>query len=558
MKKVGLSILFISFLTLANAQALFEGGTAFTRADSLRGTLTPLRTCYDVVFYDLYVDVNHKDQSLIGNNTIVFKTMADFEQLQVDLSSKLEIDSIVYNKKQLKYTREFNAVFIKFPATVKKGGVERIKIYYHGFPTVAKMAPWDGGLVFSVDKDGKPWLAVACEGIGASAWWPCKDHLSDEPDSMAISGPAPKGLQFISNGRLRKSYNLKDGREVNSWFVSYPINSYNATYYIGNYENFSDTYTSPTGKKLDLDYYVMPYNIDKARKQFEEVKPMMKCFEQYFGPYPFWKDGYKLVESPYLGMEHQSAIAYGNDYKNGYAGIDFSGYGLQYDFIIIHESGHEWWGNNITMADMADMWISEGFCTYSEVVYVECRYGPKDALKYINYKKKSVENDRPVIGAYGVNNEGSGDMYNKGALMIHTLRAVINNDKLFFDILLGLQKDFSLKQVTTDDIVNYYNTKTGLNLTPIFNQYLKYTAIPAFEYTLKTSGDKTQFMYRWKADVKDFAMPVDVFVAYGGKEAPRRITPTTDWQTMVLMGEGIAPTIKVDTDHYYIKVSKPE
>jgi aminopeptidase N len=281
---------------------------------------------------------------------------------------------------------------------------------------------------------------------------------------------------------------------------------------------------------------------------------MMKCFEQFFGPYPFWNDGYKLVESSYLGMEHQSAIAYGNGYKNGYAGMDFSGYGLKYDFIIIHESGHEWWGNNITMSDMADMWISEGFCTYSEVVYVECRYGPKDALKYINNKKKSVENDKPIIGAYGVNNEGSGDMYNKGALMIHTLRSVINNDKLFFDIMLGLQKDFGLKQVTTDDIVNYYNTKTGLNLTPVFNQYLKYTNIPTFEYSLKTNGDKTTFRYRWNTDVKDFAMPLDIFIIDTGKESLRRITPTSEWQTMVLMGEGIAPTIKVDTDHYYIKV----
>jgi aminopeptidase N len=374
---------------------------------------------------------------------------------------------------------------------------------------------------------------------------------------MAISGPAPKGLQFISNGRLRKSYNLKDGCEVNSWFVSYPINTYNATYYIGNYENFSDTYTSPTGKKLDLDYYVMPYNIDKAKKQFAEVKPMMKCFEQYFGPYPFWNDGYTLVESSYLGMEHQSAIAYGNDYKNGYFGVDFSGYGLQYDFIIIHESGHEWWGNNITMADMADMWISEGFCTYAEVVYVECRYGAKDALKYINHKKKSVENDKPIIGAYGVNNEGSGDMYNKGALLIHTLRSVINNDKLFFDIMYGLQKDFNLKQVTTADVVNYYNTKTGMNLTPIFDQYLKYTDIPAFEYRIITNGDKSTLSYRWKADVKGFAMPLDVTIKKGASAENNRLQVTTDWQNLSLTGVGANYIIEPDVLHYYINVTQP-
>lgn len=550
MKKYLTTIALALAVSTVLGQQLFDAPKAFTRADSLRGSLTPLRTCYDVVHYDLYVDVNAADKSIAGRNTITFKAVTDFNRLQIDLSDKLTIDSILYKGKPLKFTREFNAVFIDIPG-IKKGSIEKFKVVYHGNPIVAKMPPWDGGLVFSVDTNGKPWMGVACEGIGASIWWPCKDHLSDEPDSMAISGPAQKGLKFISNGRLRNTFKLKDGRTVYRWAVTYPMNTYNATYYIGDYMNIKDVYTSPTGKKLDLNYYVLPYNEDKARKQFAEVKPMLECFEKYFGPYPFWNDGYKLVESSYLGMEHQSAIAYGNGYQNGYSGYDISGIGLQYDFIIIHESGHEWWGNNITMADMADMWISEGFCTYSEVVYVECRWGTDKALQYINKKKRSVENKEPIIGVYGVNNEGAGDMYNKGALMIHTLRSIINNDKLFFEILLGMQKDFGLKQVNTTDIVNYFNTKTNLDLTKVFDQYLRYTQIPTLEYSTVFADGKTVIKYRWKADVAGFNMPVDVFVA-GIKE---RLTPTADWQSLQVL-ENQPVTFKVDTDHYYINLSE--
>lgn len=420
------------------------------------------------------------------------------------------------------------------------------------------MAPWDGGLVFSKDENNKHWMGVACEGIGASTWWPCKDHLSDEADSMDISGPAPKGLQFISNGILKSTTSLPDGRELNRWHVSYPMNNYNATYYIGDFEHFSETYQNPNGKKLDLNYYVLPYNMEKAQKHFAEVKPMMECYEKFFGPYPFWNDGFKLVESPYLGMEHQSAIAYGNGYKFGYAGMDFSGFGLKSDFIIVHESGHEWWGNHVTMADMADMWISEGFCTYAEVVYVECRWGPEKALKYANNKKASVENDKPIIGAYGVNNEGSGDMYNKASLMIHTLRSVINNDKLFFDILLGLQTEFGMKQIATADVVNYYNTKTGMDLTPIFNQYLRYVNIPVFEYRLDARGPKTVLAYRWKVDVPEFAMPLDVFIVLNGKEVKQHLTPTSNWQRLPLSGLEGTITLKADTEHFYIKASQVE
>lgn len=550
MKKYLTTIALALAVSTVFGQQLFDAPKAFTRADSLRGSLTPLRTCYDVVHYDLYVDVNAADKSIAGRNTITFKAVTDFNRLQIDLSDKLTIDSILYKGKPLKFTREFNAVFIDIPG-IKKGSIEKFKVVYHGNPIVAKMPPWDGGLVFSVDTNGKPWMGVACEGIGASIWWPCKDHLSDEPDSMAISGPAQKGLKFISNGRLRGTFKLKDGRTVYRWAVTYPMNTYNATYYIGDYMNIKDVYTSPTGKKLDLNYYVLPYNEDKARKQFAEVKPMLECFEKYFGPYPFWNDGYKLVESSYLGMEHQSAIAYGNGYQNGYSGYDISGIGLQYDFIIIHESGHEWWGNNITMADMADMWISEGFCTYSEVVYVECRWGKDKALQYINKKKRSVENKEPIIGVYGVNNEGAGDMYNKGALMIHTLRSIINNDKLFFEILLDMQKDFGLKQVNTADIVSYFNTKTNLDLTKVFDQYLRYTQIPTLEYNVVFADGKTVIKYRWKADVTGFNMPVDVFVA-GIKE---RLTPTAEWQSLQIL-ENQPVTFKVDTDHYYINLSE--
>lgn len=552
MKHTFITAILFSVTLFAQAQSLLRKEDKFTRKDTLRGALTPLRTCYDVVYYNLYVDVNPTTKALVGNNGITAKAVSAFDRLQLDLSDLLTIDSIIYNNKSLKFTREFNTVYVNFDSQIKQGDLFSLKVYYHGNPLIAAKPPWDGGLVFSKDEEGNPWLSVSCEGIGASIWWPCKDHLSDEPDSMRISGPAPAGLTFVANGRLVNTYKTKDGREVNEWLVKNPINNYNATYYIGKYTHFTDTYTSKAlGKKLVLDYYVMPYNLSKAKKQFAEVKPMMEAFEKYFGPYPFWEDSYKLVEASYLGMEHQSAIAYGNHYRNGYDGMDFSGYGLKYDFVVIHESGHEWWGNHVTMADLADMWISEGFCTYAEVVYVEHRYGKESAQKYINFKRDMVENDFPIIGEYGVNNEGSGDMYAKGALMIHTLRGVINNDKVFFDILMGIQKDLSFKPVSTADIVKYFNDKTGKDLTVIFDQYLRHVNIPILEYTIDFAKTKSTIKFRWKSDVKDFTMPVDILV----NGVKQRVNPTTEWQSIeVLDDEPIK--FMPDYDHFYIKAQQ--
>jgi len=433
----------------------------FTKGDTLRGMLSPLRTCYDVVYYDLDVKVDIEKQRLSGSNLFMFRATQNFNRLQFDLFDNMQVDSVVYRGGKLPYTREFNAVFVDFATPIGINTIDSFRVYYQGTPIAAKMPPWDGGLVWRKDKNENPFVGVACEGIGASLWWPNKDHLSDEPDSMMIRVTVPSGLMNVSNGRLRHTQTLDTAWVRYDWFVANPINNYNVTINIARYEHFSDIHIGSNGDTLDLDYYVLPYNLDKAKKHFEQVKPMMACFEEYMGPYPFYEDGFKLIETPYLGMEHQSAIAYGNNYKTGYNGSDYSRIGLTFDYIIIHETGHEWWGNHVSMKDIADMWIHEGFCTYSEAIYVECMFDYKTALDYVNAKKPGIDNKEPIIGTYNVNHEGAGDMYNKGMLLLNTLRHVVNNDKLWWDIIRGLQQEFGMKTTDTDEIVAYINRRTG-------------------------------------------------------------------------------------------------
>ncbi|HEX9653365.1 MAG TPA: M1 family metallopeptidase, partial [bacterium] len=399
-------------------------------------------------------------------------------------------------------------------------------------PIVAQRPPWDGGFTWEHDKAGNPWVVVTCQGTGASLWWPNKDHQADEPDSMMISITVPPGLENISNGRLRARTVLPDSWTRCDWFVSYPINNYNVTINIGKYSHFSEWYVS-NGDSLSLDYYVMPENLEKAKSHFKQVKPMMACFEKFFGKYPFPRDGYKLVESPHTGMEHQSAVAYGNLYLGGYRGRTWSEVGLKFDFIIIHETAHEWWGNSVTSKDIADMWIHESFGAYAEALFIECQWGRQESLKYINGKKPSVVNDRPIIGAYGVHKSGSGDMYDKGQLVLNTLRSVINNDPLWFSILHGLAETFKYQTITADDIFNYINEKTGQDLTYFFNQYFRHSNVPLLMVETRKKGKSVEARYKWQADVPDFRMPIKV------STAPNKfqfITPTTEWQTIGLKG----------------------
>jgi aminopeptidase N len=526
-------IIFTILIHFVNAQepSHYNWGP-FTRADSLRGYLSPLRSCYDVTYYNLDISVDTSTKSIKGSNTIRFKVVNTFDKMQVDLFANMNIDKIEFEDgTPLKYSREAGAVFISFPNKLEQKSIHQIVFYYSGKPQIAERPPWDGGFIWTKDKKGNPWVEVTCQGTGASLWWPNKDHQSDEPDSMLINITVPKGLEDISNGRLRSKTVLPDSSTKYSWFVSYPINNYDVTINICKYTHFNDVYTSKDGSKLTLDYYVLPENLVKAKKHFRQVKTMHACYEKYFGKYPFYRDGYKLIESSHNGMEHQSAVAYGNHYITGYEGYASSNVGLKFDFIIIHESAHEWWGNSITSNDIADMWIHESFGAYAEALYVEYNWGHKAALKYMNGKKTNIRNDKPIIGPYNVNQEGAGDMYDKGQLVLNTLRDVINNDTLWFSILKGMQEKFAYQCINADDITNYINQRTGQDLNYFFEQYLRYVNFPIFTAYVIKKGNETALRYKWEADVKDFKMPIKVTIS---KNHFVFIYPTTKFQSMKL------------------------
>lgn len=521
----------------------------FTRADTLRGTLTPLRTCYDINYYHLDVKFDINNKFISGSNLFKFTAAQDFTMLQFDLFDNLKIEKVVYKGQELPYKREYNAVFVTFPQTIKKGSKDEFTVYYSGNPTIAQNAPWDGGVVFTQDTTGKPWVATACEGVGASIWWPNKDHLSDEVDSMLISISVPKGLKDVSNGRLRKVTDLGDGYTRFDWFVANPINNYDVTANIGDYTEFKDTYDGEKGK-LDLDHWVLPADLEKAKKQFgANVKPMLKAFEYWFGPYPFYEDSYKLVETPHLGMEHQSAVAYGNHFLNGYLGRDLSltGWGLKWDYIIVHESGHEWFGNNITAKDLADMWIHESFTCYSEGLFVDYQYGKKAGEEYIHGQRQGIQNSSPIVGVYGVNKEGSEDMYPKGAVLLNMVRTIINDDEKWRNILRGLNKTFYHQTVTYNDIIDYINKQSGMNLSPVFDQYLRHKGLPTLHFTWKDGKPYC----KWTADAKNFDMPVKVRIR-GGEY--KFIKPTTTLEPVNIPG-ATKGNLQIDTLNYYIKTS---
>jgi len=538
-------------MLLLSTLSLHAQPTTFTRADTLRGMLTPLRTCYDVKYYELSVKVDTATRSIEGSNTMRFAVVDDFDVMQVDLFENMKIGRIMFEGSELKYERELGAVYIHFPKKLKRKSNHEITMEFSGVPQEAKRPPWEGGFTWAHDKDSNPWIAVTCQGTGASLWWPNKDHQSNEPDSMTISVMVPSNLIDVSNGRLRKKEDLHNGWTRYDWFISYPINNYNVTLNVANFAHFSDIYRSGSDT-LTLDYYVIPENLEKARKQFDQVKPMMACFEKYFGSYPFIRDGYKLIEAPHNGMEHQSAVAYGNRYVLGYRGNASSEVGLMFDFIIIHESAHEWWGNSVTSNDIADMWIHESFGAYAEAVYVECQYGYDKAMSYVNGKKTGVLNDCPIIGVYGVHNRGSGDMYNKGQLVLNTLRHVVDNDSLWWDIVKSIAQRFKYSTIDADDIFKFVNQKTGTDYTYFFEQYLKRTQPPRLETALTKKGPSVEVRYRWVADVEDFRMPIKVSAEDG---LYIFIHPTTSWQAIRL--DKVNPEkFRVAEDQFYVDVNR--
>jgi aminopeptidase N len=536
-----LILLLAGFLAASNtscAQVLSNKEGNYTEADSLRGSLRPERA-FDVQKYHLKLKVEPEKQFISGSNTISFIAEDDLSTIQIDLFENMKVDSILQKNQTLVYERKHNAVFIELEETVKADETGEIQFYYSGEPTVARNAPWDGGFVWDEDKNGDPWVGVAVQGTGASLWYPNKDHQSDEPEEVQLDIAVPNGLMNVSNGQFLGEKDLGNDFTQWSWKTVNPINNYNVMINIANYEHFSDSYGD-----LDLDYYVLPYNLEKAKEQFKEVKPMMNCFYEKFGEYPFVEDGFKLIETPYLGMEHQSAVAYGNEYKMGYLGNDLSGtgIGLKWDYIIIHESGHEWYGNSITAKDIADMWIHEGFTSYTEAVYVECRWGKEEALEYLKGTRRGLGNIAPIIGDYGVNSEGSGDMYFKGANLLNTIRSIYDNDKLWWKTLKDYTETYKHQIIDTEITENFFNKETEVDLQPIFDQYLRHSDLPKLEFRKKEGETQA----RWIADVEDFKMPVDILV--DGNEI--RIYPTNEWQNLK---HNIAlDKIKVNELEFYI------
>lgn len=519
-----LVISFSFFTNILWAQPLHQNHE-FTHADTLRGSITPERGWWDVTKYALDVKFDFNKRSITGSNTIYYTVVAaPADEMQIDLQVGLDIDSVIYMDKPLTFRRDGNAYFVAVPSGRYTTAINHLTVYYHGIPRPALRPPWDGGVIWSKDKNGNPWISVACQGLGASVWYPCKDHQSDEPDSASLTMTIPDTLQAVANGRLRTATHNGDGTATYTWAVVNPINNYNLIPYIGKYAHWHEDYNGLKGK-LDCDFWVLEYNVDKAKAQFQQVFKMLKCFEYWFGPYPFYEDGYKLVEAPHLGMEHQSAVAYGNGFMNGYKGTDLSGtgWGLKWDFIIVHESGHEWFGNNITSKDIADMWVHESFTNYAEALFTSCEYGKEAGDEYVIGTRSRIQNDIPVQGPFGVNREGSGDMYYKGGNMIHTIRQVINNDSLFRQILIGLNKTYYHKTVTGKEIEDYISRISGVDFSKVFEQYLTTTDIPVLEY--KT--DKNKLSYRWTNCVSGFDMPVKINFDGG-----RWIKPREKWKTL--------------------------
>lgn len=516
----------------------------FTRQDSLRGTITPEREWWDLTYYHLQVEVIPGEKRIIGSNTVQYQVLEGHNRMQIDLQAPLKITKVMQNGKELDFTSEGNAHFIALTEPQNVGDVKELVIYYEGKPREAVRAPWDGGFSWRKDANGTDFIATSCQGLGASVWWPCKDHMYDEVDSMDISVEVPEHLTDVSNGQLVKvDRNRKKKTRTFHWTVKNPINNYGINLNIGNYVNWEETYKGEKGD-LQVNYWALEVDENEAKEQFKEVPRMLKAFEYWFGPYPFYEDGYKLVQTPYLGMEHQSSVTYGNGFKNGYLGRDLSstGWGLKFDFIIVHESGHEWFANNVTHKDMADMWIHESFTNYSESLFLDYFFGKEAGQEYVRGTRTAIANTKPMIGPYGVNYEGyPGDVYYKGGNMLNTLRTIVNDDEQWRGVLRGLGEQFYHKTVHTSDVENYMAEYLNLDLKAFFNQYLRDRRVPTLEYYFKDG----KLYYRWINSISSFNMPVDVNVGEQGI----RLIPSTRWQNMAVTGS------KMEVDlNYYISI----
>ena len=533
MRRTQIFILFFLLNTYVQSRA-----QKYSAQDTLRGSITPERIWWDLVYYDLDVTVQPKVKSIRGTNTIHYKVVSPNNIMQIDLQPPMKLIKAVQDEVELSINQNGNAHFIQLEKKQNRKKIEQIVLHFEGQPKEAINAPWDGGFSWKKDYNDNDFIATSCQGIGASVWWPNKDHMYDEVDSLQMKITVPKHLKAVGNGRLR-AVTKNEKTASYTWFVSNPINNYGVNINIGDYVDFSETYNGEKGN-LDMHYFVLKDNLSKAKKQFLDAPKMMKAFEYWFGPYPFYEDSYKLVEVPYLGMEHQSSITYGNQYKNGYLGRDLSGtgWGLKFDFIIIHESGHEWFANNITNKDIADMWIHEGFTAYSENLFLDYYYGKEASSEYVIGTRKRIRNDRPIIGKYNVNAEGSSDMYYKGANMIHMLRQFTKNDEKWRGILRKMNAKFHHQTVTTQQIESFLSDEIDLDLHSFFNQYLRDVRIPTLEYNI----DKNILHYRWTNVVEGFEMPIE----FESNKQWQWLYPTVSWQTKAINSS----TITVDEDYY--------
>ena len=528
-----------SFLLLSSSAV-----AQYSRADSLRGRLSQERAWWDLKHYDLSVEINPSKKSIKGSNKISYQVVNEAKLLQLDLQEPLTVTSITQGGIPLSYRREGAVYWVTLSKKQVPGALEELVVQYEGIPKEAIRPPWDGGITWQKDSKGLPFVASSNQGIGSSIWWPLKDHPSDEVDSLDMHVTVPKGLMDISNGRLVE---IEVGKDTDTfhWKVVNPINDYGVNINVGDYVHFGEKYEGEKGT-LDMDYFVLRENLEKAKVHFQDARRMMQAFEHWFGPYPFYEDGFKLVDAPYLGMEHQSSVTYGNGYQNGYRGRDLSGtgWGMKFDFIIIHEAGHEWFANNITYKDVADMWIHESFTNYSESLYLDYHFGKEAGQAYVRGTRMNIANDIPIIGNYGLNKRGSGDMYYKGGNLLNMIRQILQDDDKWRLILRGLNDKFYHQTVTTEQVESYISTQAGLNLGKVFDQYLRDTRIPIFEYYQQ--GGEIQ--YRWTNAVKDFDMPVDILL----NEKAIRLQAKPSWQKLEV---GDSQDLVVDPD-YYVAVLK--
>ena len=534
-----LSIIILIFLTSFPlfSQGIINDINNFTRQDTLRGSITKERIWWDLTYYHLDISVDPINRTIKGSNDISYTVLEPYSEIQIDLQNPLVLTKAEQDDENLEIRHDGNAHFIKLKKKQIRGAKNKIKVFYEGKPKTAVRAPWDGGISWTKDKNGNHFIASSCQGLGASIWWPNKDHMYDEVEGMLMSVNVPKGLFNVSNGRLIK-IEEKENSNTYHWEVKNPINNYGVNINIGDYVNFSEIYKGESGD-LDMDYYVLRDNLEIAKTHFKDAIKSMEAFEHWFGPYPFYEDSFKLVEAPYLGMEHQSSVTYGNKFKQGYLGRDLSGsgWGLMFDYIIIHETGHEWFANNITYKDIADMWIHESFTTYSENLFLDFHFGKKASSEYVIGKRKRIRNIKPIIGTYNVNKSGSGDMYDKGSNILHTLRQIANDDEKWRQVLRGLNREFYHQTVTTTQVENYISKKMKMDLKPFFDQYLRDFRIPVLEHYM----DNEKLFFKWNNVIDGFNMPLKIILKSGNKI----IYPTKQWKSIE-----IKDSFKIDNNYY--------